>query len=62
MILTLTSSTAPGGYAAPVEASPQFPVFKQDLAAAVGALESDGFEVRFDWDTTDLEACQRTAG
>ncbi len=59
VILTLTSSTAPGGYAEPAEASSQFPVFKQDLTNAVQTLESDGFDVRFDWDASDLEACQR---
>ncbi len=59
VILTLTSSTAPGGYAAPVEASPQFPVFKQDLQDTVQTLESDGFDVCFDWGSSDLEACQR---
>jgi len=59
VVLTLTSSTAPGGYSAPVDAAPQFPVFKQDLDAAVEALRSDGLDVLFAWDTTDLEACQR---
>lgn len=61
VILTLTSSTAPGGYAAPVGASAQFPVFKQDLKDTSRALESDGFDVRFDWNASDLEACHRTS-
>lgn len=60
VILTLTSSTAPGGYAAPAEAGSQFPVFKQDLDRAVASLESDGLEVRFDWNAADLTTCQRT--
>jgi 2-iminoacetate synthase len=59
VILTLTSSTAPGGYATEVEASPQFPVFKQELEDSVRLLEAGGFRVRFDWGCRDLEACQR---
>jgi len=59
VILTLTSSTAPGGYAAPAETGSQFPVFKQDLDRAVEILRGDGFEVRFSWNADDLVACQR---
>jgi len=60
VILTLTSSTAPGGYAAPAETHSQFPVFKQDLDRAVATLQRDGLEVRFGWTAQDLTACQRT--
>jgi len=62
VILTLTSSTAPGGYAEPATATAQFPVYKQDLDNAVAALTEDGLSVRFGWTPRDLEACQRTAG
>lgn len=59
VILTLTSSTAPGGYAEPAQVTSQFPVYKQSLDAAVGALRSDGFDVRFSWDAKHLATCQR---
>lgn len=63
VILTLTSSTAPGGYASPVDdAGAQFPVFKQDLDRAVDALEADGLDIRFSWTSGDLSACQRLSG
>ena len=57
--LTLTSSTAPGGYAAPAEVTSQFPVYKQNLDAAVEVLKGDGFDVRFSWNAEHLAACQR---
>ncbi len=59
VILTLTSSTAPGGYAAPAEVISQFPVYKQNLDAAVSALRDDGLDVRFSWNAEHLAACQR---
>ncbi|MCG6962569.1 MAG: radical SAM protein [Acidobacteria bacterium] len=59
VILTLTSSTAPGGYAAPAEVTSQFPVYKQNLDAAVEVLKGDGFDVRFSWNAEHLAACQR---
>ena len=61
VILTLVSSTAPGGYATPATADAQFPVYKQDLQKSVGMLEADGFSVRYAWDARDLSAFQRTA-
>jgi 2-iminoacetate synthase len=60
VILTLISSTAPGGYAAPASADAQFPVYKQDLQKSIGMLEADGFTVRCAWDEQVLSAFQRT--
>lgn len=60
VILTLLSSTAPGGYARPAGADPQFPVFKQDMLDSVARLQADGFTVRFAWDETVLSSFQRT--
>jgi 2-iminoacetate synthase len=60
VILTLVSSTAPGGYAAPALAEAQFPVYKQDLQNSARALEADGFSVRYSWNELDLSAFQRT--
>lgn len=62
VILTLMSSTAPGGYAKPAGADPQFPVFKQDMSNSVALLEADGFAVRYAWDETVLSAFQRRLG
>jgi 2-iminoacetate synthase len=59
VILTLMSSTAPGGYAAPANAGSQFPVFKQDMLESVALLEKDGFAVHYAWDKADLSAFQR---
>jgi len=59
VILTLVSSTAPGGYFAPASARTQFPVSKQDLLDSVAVLEADGFAVRYAWDEADLSAFQR---
>jgi len=61
VILTLVSSTAPGGYAKPAGADAQFPVFKQDMLDSVRQLEADGFAVRFAWNEAVLSAFQRTA-
>lgn len=58
-ILTLVSSTAPGGYAAPSNAEEQFPVFKQDMIDSVALLEADGYSVRCDWNQQDLALFQR---
>lgn len=62
VILTLLSSTAPGGYAMPTNADEQFPVFKQDLADSVASFEADGFTVRYEWTDADLSAFQRKRG
>ena len=59
VVLTLTSSTAPGGYSKPAEAHAQFPVFSQDHARAVSQLEEDGKTVRYAWDADDLSEAQR---
>jgi len=59
VVLTLTSSTAPGGYSEPAQGKPQFPVFKQNLEETASLLEDDGFTVRFAWDSGDLTASQR---
>ncbi len=60
VILTLVSSTAPGGYAAPASAEAQFPVFKQDLDGSVERLAAAGFSARFAWDADELDAFQRS--
>ena len=59
VIMTLTCSTAPGGYSKPSKGRSQFPVFMRSLDDAVGAVRDDGFEVRFDWGSEDLTALQR---
>ena len=59
VILTLTSSTAPGGYSKPSSARAQFPVHKQSLARSVSTLEADGFHVRFQWTGHTLLDFQR---
>jgi 2-iminoacetate synthase len=61
VILTVISSTAPGGYARPADADPQFPVFKQDMLASIRKLEADGFTVRLAWDGAVLSEFQRHA-
>lgn len=58
-ILTLVSSTAPGGYSSPATARAQFPVFKQDLDRSVRRLEESGFAVRFAWDERVLRSFNR---
>ncbi len=60
VILTLLSSTAPGGYGAPARGNPQFPVHKQDIALSVEALQARGFRVHFDWRAETLEAFQKS--
>ena len=62
VILTLSSSTAPGGYFAPAKARAQFPVFKQDLDASVSVLESNGYMIHFDWNSKVLSSFQRKSG
>lgn len=59
VVLTLTSSTAPGGYSKPQETHEQFPVFSQDHVNAVSRLEEDGLTVRYAWDAAALSECQR---
>jgi 2-iminoacetate synthase len=60
VVLTLTSSTAPGGYSRSAEAHSQFPVHSQDHVRSVSLLEEDGFAVRYAWDAVDLSDCQRS--
>ena len=62
VILTVLSSTAPGGYSASTTAGAQFPVFKQDLDRSVRQLEESGFSVHFAWDEQRLREFQRTKG
>lgn len=62
VILTLTSSTAPGGYAQPSPARAQFPVHKQSLAESVAELEDKGFRAVFDWTSETLARFQRRPG
>jgi 2-iminoacetate synthase len=59
VILTVMSSTAPGGYATAASTKAQFPVHKQDLLVSVAQLESDGLSVRLAWDGTTLSDFQR---
>jgi 2-iminoacetate synthase ThiH len=59
VILTLTCSTAPGGYHSTYRTKAQFPVHKQELAASVRELEDKGFNVRFDWNSETLSSFQR---
>ncbi len=59
VILTLSSSTAPGGYFRPTSAKPQFPVFKQDLDNSVSLLQEGGCQVHFNWDSKVLSSFQR---
>ncbi len=59
VILTLTSSTAPGGYYHPAKANAQFPVFKQNLDQTVKDFEHLGFNMIFDWNSRDLKDFQR---
>ncbi|MFH0908269.1 MAG: radical SAM protein [bacterium] len=59
VILTLISSTAPGGYSKPTETHSQFPVFKQDLYQSVDELEKIGFKSVFDWNSDTLNTFQR---
>jgi len=47
VILTLTCSTAPGGYSAPPRARAQFPVHQQNLAQEVRRFEDLGFRLHF---------------
>jgi 2-iminoacetate synthase len=60
VILTVSCSTAPGGYSAPAHAKAQFPVQNQDLQISKARLEEDGFRVHFDWKSDTLRGFQRT--
>jgi 2-iminoacetate synthase len=62
VILTITCSTAPGGYHKNFKTKAQFPVFKRQLVQSIKTLEQDGFTVRFDWDSQALLDFQRTHG
>lgn len=57
--LTLTCSTAPGGYSKPSSARAQFPVYRQNLAESVSRLENEGFHVIFPWTSETLLSFQR---
>jgi 2-iminoacetate synthase len=59
LILTITCSTAPGGYHKTFNAKAQFPVFRRKLSSSLTSLEEDGFIVRFDWDSKTLKEFQR---
>jgi 2-iminoacetate synthase len=59
VILTLLSSTAPGGYATASSTRNQFPVHKQDLRTSVAILQEHGFAVRLAWDSQYLSEMQR---
>jgi 2-iminoacetate synthase len=59
LVLTLSSSTAPGGYSKPPTSHSQFPVHKQNLSRSVGILEEAGLRPLFDWDADTLSAFQR---
>ena len=59
VILTITCSTAPGGYAKVYPAKAQFPVHRQDLRKMVHLYEEDGFTARFDWNSRTLSEFQR---
>jgi 2-iminoacetate synthase len=59
VILTLTSSTAPGGYYRPAKTREQFPVFKQNLDQSVKDFERLGFNMIFNWNSKDLSDFQR---
>jgi len=60
VILTVTCSTAPGGYAKVYPTKAQFPVHRQDLHKMVRLYEEDGFTARFDWNSRTLAEFQRT--
>jgi 2-iminoacetate synthase len=60
VVLTLTSSTAPGGYSKPADGRAQFPVHSQHHVDAVSRLEDDGLAVRYAWTSDDLSGCQRS--
>ena len=62
VILTITCSTAPGGYHKDFKAKAQFPVFKREILQSIKTLERDGFTVRWDWDSRTLREFQRTHG
>jgi 2-iminoacetate synthase len=59
VILTLTSCTAPGGYAKPSASRSQFPIHSQKLLESVRLLEEDEYRVIFDWDGRTLDDFQR---
>ncbi len=62
VILTILSSTAPGGYAAPAKAHSQFPVFKQDLDTSIAVLADLGMRVLLDWDAATLDSFAQRGG
>jgi hypothetical protein len=62
VILTVISSTAPGGYAEPATTHSQFPVFKQDLDDSIAAMRAEGIDVILNWDARTLEEFARRHG
>ena len=62
VVLTLDCSTAPGGYSQPSQRRAQFPVFRQNLNAAVADLENQGYSVIFNWSAETLSSFLRNRG
>lgn len=59
VVLTITSSTAPGGYSRPVTTHAQFPVFRQKIGDSVAAMEARGLQPIFAWNSDTLFQFQR---
>jgi 2-iminoacetate synthase len=59
VVLTLTCSTAPGGYSKPSPARAQFPIHRQNLAESISTLENEGFRIVFSWTSETLLSFQR---
>ena len=62
VVLTLDCSTAPGGYSKPSKRRAQFPIFHQNLRAAVSDLENQGYKVIFNWTAKTLTEFLRKCG
>lgn len=58
-ILTLSCSTAPGGYKIPPRARVQFPFYSQSMNESVKKLEDAGYTVHFKWNRKTLTEFQR---
>jgi 2-iminoacetate synthase len=59
VILTITCSTAPGGYHRKFPAKAQFPVHLQDLRRTIRSYEEEGYSVRFAWTPEMMAEFQR---
>jgi 2-iminoacetate synthase ThiH len=59
-ILTISCSTAPGGYSQPSTGRAQFPVYNRKVSDSIRLLEEDGLTVRFDWNSQTLSDFQRS--